>query len=48
MESTGASAERGLTSHRQDATGDDFAVAVAVVFFICERKICLLEMHKKS
>ena len=31
MESTGASAERGLTSHRQDATGDDFvAVAVAV------------------
>ena len=24
-ESTGASAERGLTSHRQDAAGDDFA-----------------------
>ena len=70
MESTGASAERGLTSHRQDATGDDFAaaaiavgdfavaVAVAVpaaiaasaaaVLCICEKKIFLLEIHKKS
>ena len=47
--STGASAERGLTSHRQDATGDDFAaaaiavdaIAVATVLSICEKKICL-------
>ena len=80
MESTGASAERGLTSHRQDAAGDDFAaaavtaavaavaaatvtaavaaaavaaaiaasVSAASVLCICEKKICLLKMHKKS
>ena len=59
MESTGASAERGLTSHRQDAAGDDFAVAAAAVaaaiaasasavLCTCENKICMLETHKKS